>query len=84
MLDHSMFVLMGNPREGQTLDDVRSLLLGEIDKLKKGDFSDDLLPSVINNLKLRYYNSLESNDERVGEYVRPSLTVLPGNRSPSV
>ena len=77
MLDHSMFVLMGNPREGQTLDDVRSLLLGEIDKLKKGDFSDDLLPSVINNLKLRYYNSLESNDERVGEYVEAFINGTP-------
>jgi predicted Zn-dependent peptidase len=68
LLDHSMFVLMGTPREGQTLDDVRQLLLAEIDKLKKGDFSDDLLPSVVNNLKLRYYNALESNEERVNMY----------------
>ena len=34
LLDHSMFVLMGNPREGQTLDEVRGLLLGEIEKLR--------------------------------------------------
>ena len=77
LLDHSMFVLMGNPREGQTLDEVRGLLLGEIEKLKKGDFSDDLLPSVINNLKLRYYNSLESNEERVGEYVDAFINGTP-------
>ena len=77
LLDHSMFVLMGNPREGQTLDEVRGLLLGEIEKLKKGDFSDDLLPSVINNLKLRYYNSLESNEERVGAYVDAFINGTP-------
>ena len=68
MLDHSMFVLLGTPREGQTLDDVRQLLLGEIEKLKKGEFSDDLLPSVVNNLKLQYYNALESNEQRVNMY----------------
>ena len=67
--DHSMLILTGNPREGQTLDDVRQLLLDEVEKLKKGEFSDDLLPSVVNNLKLQYYNSLESNEERVSMFV---------------
>jgi len=64
LMDYSTFSLVGSPRENQTLDEVRSLLLGEIEKLKKGEFSDDLLPSVINNLKLQYYNSLESNRAR--------------------
>jgi predicted Zn-dependent peptidase len=77
LLDHSMFVLMGTPREGQTLDEVRGLLLGEIEKLKKGEFSDDLLPSVINNMKLRYYNSLESNEDRVGEFVDAFINGTP-------
>ncbi len=62
--DHSMFFLVGSPQQGQTLDEVRALLLEEIEKLKKGEFSDDLLPSVINNLKLQYYNQLESNEMR--------------------
>lgn len=64
LMDYSVFTLIGLPREGQTLDEVRALLLAEIEKLKKGDFSDDLLPSVINNLKLSHYNSLESNESR--------------------
>ena len=67
--DYSMFLLLGIPSEGQTLDEVRQLLLEEIDKLKKGDFSDDLLPSVVNNLKLQYYNSLESNQARANMFV---------------
>ena len=65
MLDHTFFILGGTPKEGQTLDEVRALLLDEIAKLKAGQFSDDLLPSVINNLKLQYYNSMESNRARV-------------------
>ena len=58
MMDHSLFILGGSPKEGQSLDEVRQLLLAEIDKLKQGEFSDDLLPSVKNNLKLQYYNAL--------------------------
>ena len=61
LMDYSTFQVMGMPREGQTLDEVRALLLAEIEKLKKGEFSDELLPSVVNNLKLGYYNSLEVN-----------------------
>ena len=69
MMDYSAFILAGTPREGQTLDEVRQLLYAEIEKLKKGDFSDDLLPSVKNNLKLQYYNALESNRARASQFV---------------
>lgn len=77
MMDHSFFVLMGTPREGQSLDEVRQLLLEEIEKLKKGDFSDDLLPSVINNLKLQFYNMLESNQSRARMFVNTFINGTP-------
>ena len=51
MHDHGGFFLMGTPKQGQSLEEVRSLMLAEIDKLKKGDFPDNLLPSIINNKK---------------------------------
>ena len=69
LMDYSMFILSGTPREGQTLDEVRQLLLAEIARLKAGDFSDDLLPSVVNNLKLQYYNALENNSSRADMFV---------------
>lgn len=47
--DYSMLILQGNPGTGQSLEDVKKLLLAELDKLRKGDFSDDLLTSIINN-----------------------------------
>ncbi len=69
MMDYSIFMMGGVPREGQSLDEVRALLLGEIENLKNGDFSDDLLPSVINNLKLQYYNAMEHNAARTSMFL---------------
>ena len=67
--DHSCFIVAGTPKEGQSLDEVKTLLLAEIEKLKAGQFSDDLLPSVINNTKLQYYTSLERNQSRANMFV---------------
>ena len=67
--EYSQFILYGIPMPGQTLKDVRDIMLAEVEKLKKGEFSDDLLPSVINNIKLNYNNYLESNEWRANEFV---------------
>lgn len=67
--DYGMFYLYGSPKEGQDTKEVRRLMLGEIEKLKKGQFSDDLLPSALNNMKLKYYQSLRKNDERADRFV---------------
>ena len=67
--DYSSLLISGTPKEGQTLEEVRSLILAEIEKLKSGNFDDDLLPSVVNNLKLSYYNSLEDNRSRADMFV---------------
>ena len=69
MRDYSTFILLGQPKEGQSLDEVKALLLGEIDKLKRGDFSDKLLASVKNNLKLEFLRSLDSNQSRADAFV---------------
>ena len=69
LTDYSMFMAIGTPKKGQTLKEVRDLLLAEIEKLKKGDFSDDLLPSVINNYKRSYYKSLDNNQFRAKAFV---------------
>lgn len=69
LADYSMFLLGGTPKQGQSLQEVRQLLLAELDKLKKGDFDDDLLPAVINNNKRQYYNALDQNEFRANEFV---------------
>jgi len=57
--DYSVLLLQGSPTEGQTLDEVKSLLLSEIAKLRNGDFSEDLIQSIVNNEKK---NKVESNE----------------------
>jgi predicted Zn-dependent peptidase len=49
--DYSVLLLRGNPIKGQSLEQVRELMLGEIAKLRKGEFSDDLIKSIVNNTK---------------------------------
>ncbi len=65
LADHSSLVLYGGPKTGQTLDEVKDLLLQQIDLLKSGSFSNTLLQSTINNLKLRELKRYESNSSRV-------------------
>ena len=69
LADYSGFVISGMPKDNQSLEELRTLILGEIDKLKSGNFSDDLLPSVINNMKLAYYKDLKSNEYRADAFV---------------
>ena len=69
MHDHGGFILMGSPKEGQSLEEVRSLMLAEIEKLKKGDFPDNLMPSIINNMKRNHFELLESNEGRADMFV---------------
>lgn len=63
--DYSEFGMGGNPKQGQTLEEVRGLLLQELDKLKNGQFDDWLLQAVVNNQRqqrIRYWN--EQNNMR--------------------
>jgi predicted Zn-dependent peptidase len=69
MQDYSDFILIGMPKPEQSLEEVRALMLQEIENLKKGNFSDDLLESVINNMKLSYQRSLENNRWRVSQHM---------------
>ena len=67
--DYSMLMLLGYPNEGQTLEEVRELLLGETAKLRAGEFDDDLIVSVVNNNKLQYLKGLDSNRARTSQLV---------------
>lgn len=67
--DHGELILYGFPQEGQTLDQVRDLLLGEVAKLRSGDFDEKLLSSAIANFKLEEMRALEDNGQRAMKYV---------------
>ncbi len=67
--DYSVHVLSGKPREGQTLDEVRDLLLGQIELLKKGEFDEWLMPAVIKDFKLSQIRGFENNRARTSYMV---------------
>ena len=68
--DAGEFLLMGNPKAGQTLEEVRDILFAETEKLRNGDFDEALLTGTINNLKLGMMNLLENNSGRADLYVQ--------------
>ncbi|NIK93262.1 insulinase family protein [Mangrovimonas sp. CR14] len=63
--DYGVFAVAGTPKEGQSLDEVKDILMGEIEKLKKGDFSSDLLAAIISNYKLQEQQALKFNNGRL-------------------
>jgi predicted Zn-dependent peptidase len=69
MADYSAFVLNGRPKQGQTLDEVKDLLTGEVEKLKKGEFKEDLLEAILNNYRLSRMSQLEYNSARADMFV---------------
>ncbi len=58
--DYGFHILFGMPKADQTLDDIKNLLLGEIEKIKKGDFEDWLIEAVVNDLKLSRVRQFEN------------------------
>jgi len=62
--DYTVHFLYGVPKEGQSLENVKDLLLAEIEKIKAGDFEDWLVEAVVNDMKLSRIKSLESNRGR--------------------
>lgn len=60
-IDYSVHSISATPREGQSLEELRDLILKEIEKVKKGEFDDWLLEAVINNMKLSIMRSEETN-----------------------
>ena len=69
LADQGAFLLIGEPKPGQTLDQVRELLTAEIAKLRAGAFSESLIQAIVNNEKLAQQRALESNDSRADMYV---------------
>ena len=67
--DAAIMALKGNPREGQSLEEVRALLYKEIEKLKTGQFDASNITAAIKLIKLRKMKEHESNEQRAYEYM---------------
>lgn len=61
MKDYGSFQMRATLREGQTHDEATQLLLNEIEKVKKGEFEEETLNAIINNMRRREISKRESN-----------------------
>ncbi len=59
--DYSVVQLGATPREGQTLEEAKDLLLGQVKILKKGEFDESLIPSIVKNAKKQQQTQAENN-----------------------
>ena len=61
MKDYGVWTMFGRPKQGQSLDEVKTLLLGEVAKLKSGNFDEKVMRSIVNNYKKREIETFENN-----------------------
>jgi len=67
LVDYGALFMQGSPTQGQSLEEVKTLMLGEIDNLKKGNFDDNLITSIINNQKKFKIQASESYGSRASD-----------------
>ncbi len=68
--DYGTFLAAGRPKSGQSLEEVRDLLLAEVAKLRAGDFDEQLLAATINQFKKYQMSTYEENSGRADLYVQ--------------
>ncbi|MBT7099289.1 insulinase family protein, partial [Candidatus Poribacteria bacterium] len=64
--DYGAQYLWGVPKEGQTLAEVESLLLEQVELVKAGQFEDWIIPAIVTDFKKSEKAQLESNTARAG------------------
>ena len=69
LADYSVFLMMGIPKQGQSMEEVKDLLLKEVKNLREGNFDEGILQASINNFKLEQLQKLESNESRASMFV---------------
>jgi zinc protease len=75
--DYSALVLGGKPREGQKQEEVKDLLLTQLDSIKQGRFGDWLIKAVINDYKITKMKEYESNRSRADAFVDAFISRRP-------
>lgn len=77
MRDYGIHRFYGIPRQGQTLEEVKNLLLDEIEKIKNGEFEEWMIEAVINDMKLSGIRRNESNFGRTWGYIDAFIKDIP-------
>ncbi len=70
MSDYSTLLAVAMPKEGQTLEQARDLMIAEMAKLRAGDFNETLLEAIINNKKRELMALTENNRRMAMQFFR--------------
>jgi predicted Zn-dependent peptidase len=62
--DYGIFIVAASPKQGQTLEEVKDLLMQQIGIVKKGEFDESLIKAIVANSKLAELQGLENNNNR--------------------
>ncbi len=67
--DYTAYLIQARPKAGQELEEVKGIILEQIELLKKGEFDESLLTAAINQAKKRKLSMLENNNARAEMFV---------------
>jgi predicted Zn-dependent peptidase len=71
MKDYSVLTLTARNKSDQTLEQVKDLLLDQINLIKKGNFDESLISAIVDNKKFSLLQGLENNNNRVFRLLDP-------------
>lgn len=75
--DYTILGLDGAPKEGQTLEEVKDLLIAQIEKLKQGNFDEAMLKGIIRNYEVELTKRYLENPSRVFAMVDAFTNAVP-------
>jgi zinc protease len=75
--DYSILVLGGKAREGQKPEEVKDLLITQLDSIRQGRFGEWLIKAVINDYKTSKMKEYESNSSRADAFVDAFISRRP-------
>lgn len=62
--NYGVFLVLASPKQGQSLEEVKDLLMAQINMVKKGEFDETLLKAIVANSKLSRLQALDNNNSR--------------------
>ncbi len=77
--DYCIHLIFAQPKEGQTLEQAKDLLLQQIELVKKGDFADWLIPAIVANYKKDQIEKYEGNKGRANAFAESFMYDKPWN-----
>ena len=69
LMDYGTHTLRGSPREGQSLEEVKDLLLAQIELVKEGKFDEKLIDAIVNDFEVSAIRESQANWARTSKMV---------------